>query len=154
MSSLREAVTARFATLLTGTTDAGANVFRSRAQAISRAAAPAIIVKPGNERSAVHTVNADSNDFEVVLEIVTRGDPADQLADPIAVAAHQLVRADLIAGQRNGTAGTLGVLCDDIRRTQADWQYDDADDTAGVLTVRYSCRHLTDVDDITRLPNF
>ena len=81
----------------------------------------------------------DENTLIVALEIFTRGDPPDQLADPVAVAAHRLLSAD----------PQLACLITSIRRKERNWEGQEADDTAGFVMMRYEVRYLTAANDMT-----
>lgn len=154
MATLRNQIVARVHALLIGTTGAGDNCYRSRAIPVERDLSPAIVIRPGYEQTRANSEGSDVSDFDVIIELLTRGDPADAVADPIALDLHRILRADFRDGQYNGTAGTLGALCSDVRRTQADWAVDDADESSGLLTLRYTCTYLSDVDAIDRPPSF
>ena len=76
--------------------------------------------------------NTDKNLLDVDIEIFTRGDPWDSLADPIDTAAHTVLM----------TNATLQALIIDIRRISEAFEGQEADRTAGTLTVRYRTGEL------------
>lgn len=91
----------------------------------------------GNNLGRVAT-NVDQNQFDMAIEIFTRGDPWDSLADPVDQAAHALLMADV----------QLNALASDIRRISEVFESQEADRTAGVLTVHYRVTFLTAAGDI------
>jgi hypothetical protein len=138
MSSLREQILATMKTVLTAAAPGGATVFRSRETSITRAVVPALVIMPADNALSRMATNADKNQFEVDIEIFTRGDPWDSLADPIDIAAHTTLM----------TNATLQALITDIRRISETFEGQEADKTAGTLTVRYRITFLTRATDI------
>jgi hypothetical protein len=138
MASLREQVLARVAAALLGNTPAGVQVSRSREVSITRAMAPAIVVMPASNQVTRMATAVDRNAFEFDIEIFTRGDPWDSLADPVDVAQHSILMTD----------ATLAALLGDLRRTGESFEGLEADKTAGTLTVRYRAIYLTNARDI------
>jgi hypothetical protein len=67
------------------------------------------------------------------LEIFVRGDPWDSLADPVDVAAHAALMGD----------AQLPTIVSDLRRIGEAFEAQEADRTAGTLTVRYRATFLT-----------
>ena len=139
MSSIADQIITLMINAVTGLTDAQSRVFRSRETAITHDEAPSIVIKPVNEESKVMSSGVDENTLIVALEIFTRGDPPDQLADPVAVAAHRLLSAD----------PQLACLITSIRRKERNWEGQEADDTAGFVMMRYEVRYLTAANDMT-----
>jgi hypothetical protein len=142
VSSIREQILARMAVALTGTTSAGANVFRSREVSITRAVTPAIVIMPEAEQDNILGTEVDEHRFDLNIEIFTRGDPWDNLADPVAVQAHQILMTD----------APLAALIARIRKQQSTWLGEEADRTAGVLSMRYQIHYLTKASDIGAAP--
>jgi hypothetical protein len=133
MSSIREQIVARMATVLTGTLPNAIPVYRSRADAFARNEVPAVVVKPSEDDAQPFTDLQEVVHFNVSLEVIVRGDVWDSLADPIIVAAHALLL--------NDTA--LAALCSKLRRSAAKWEDHEADQTAGVLVQGYSLQYLS-----------
>lgn len=146
--SIRESVLQRIAELLTGcgpgyATPCRTSVFRSRQEALDRAISPALVIEPGeSEETTAFSELADQNTFEVDVSVVVRGDPYDQLADPICVRVHALLMAD----------PTLAGLVDRVRRVRTQWRAVEADATAGAVTARYRVTYLSAFNDLTRAP--
>lgn len=126
-ASLREQILARITAALVAAAPGGATVYRDREVSLTRATSPAIVLMPqGNAPTRVAT-GVDKNQFDIALEIFVRGDPWTSLADPIDVAAHTVLMTD----------PTLWALVSDVRRGDESFEGQEADRTAGTLTVRY-----------------
>jgi len=142
MTTLREQITARMVVALTGTTTAGANVYRSRESSISRGLTPCIVCMPDGEQSQRIGALTDRHEYVVNVAIFTRGDPWDQIADAIAEAAHRVLMADQ----------PLQALATDIRKISTDYESEEADRTAGTLSARYRITYLSKASDIAAAP--
>lgn len=132
MSSLREQIVARVVQVLQAAAT-GANVYRSRETGITRASAPATVVMPSGTEISKYASEVSKHVFEFSLEHFVRGDPWDQLADPIDIASHAAVMGD----------ATLATLLADLQRVSEEFDAQEADRTAGTLTVRYRGIFLT-----------
>lgn len=143
-SSIRETILMGMVTALTNAqAQLGATVARSYRDLTPRSATPSIIVTPADEKTTVMSDGVDRNELLVDVEISVRGDPYDQIADPIAVVAHTVLTA--------WVAAPTSPLMYLFRRESAAWQSQAADLTAGVLSTRYRVIYLTDVADITKV---
>jgi hypothetical protein len=142
MPSLREQILQRIKDLLTGATPAGAQVYRSREEPITRNLSPAIIIVPSTETTQALSEYADRNDLDVDVIVIARGDVWDAVADTVAVPLHTLIMND----------AQLEALCQHMRRFSADWQGKEADLTAGALTMKYRFVYLANALDIARAP--
>ena len=142
MATLREQILARALVALTGTTSAGAHVYRSRENSISRDLTPAIVLMPDGESDQRVGAFADRHEFTINVAIFTRGDPWDQIADGIAEAAHRILVND---------SGLLA-LATDVRKISTDYESEEADRTAGTLSARYIVTYLSRSADIALLP--
>ena len=140
MASVREQILSRIKTVLATAAPGGASVSRSREVSITRANAPAIVVMPHSNSINAQSTELDQNKFDLVLEIFVRGDPWDSLADPIDQAAHAVLMAD----------APLLALVSCIRRTSESFESQEADLTAGVLSVHYNVTYLSRATDISR----
>lgn len=141
MNTHRETIMQAVMAALTGNTPAAGNVYRSRVEALARDELPAIVVKPGAEAVQHIATGLTQRDFEIHLEVHTRGTPADALADPIFAALHAALMADQTLG---GKARRL------IEKETAEPQFADGDDTAAQIIVTYSAAYITKANDITR----
>jgi len=140
MSSVREQILSALATKLAAIPSG--TVFRSRQSAIARSEGNAILVQPENEqveKRASMPGGLILRDFLFDVSVIARGDPADEIADSIVVAAHALIMAD----------PTLGNLCAQIIEHSTEWTFDEADLTAVEVLVRYKARYLTSTNDLT-----
>lgn len=142
MPSLRAQIMAQAVVALTGATDAGAHVYRSREVSIARELTPAIVVMPDGEQSQRMGDGVDRHEFLVVLAIFTRVDPWDAVADVVAEQAHRVVMAD----------PTLLAMAIDIRKVSTDYEAEEADRTAGTLSARYRFTYLSRAGDIAAAP--
>ncbi|MEX8520071.1 MAG: hypothetical protein AB3X44_16295 [Leptothrix sp. (in: b-proteobacteria)] len=143
MASINEQITARLAALLTGTTAAGVNVYRSREIPVTRQVSPAIVVRPDADSVERFAQNVNLHRFAVLVEVFTRGDPADTLAEPIDTAAAKLITTD---------ATLLGLVASVFAGVPA-WESDEADRTAGCLTRTYEFVYLANARDPASPPN-
>lgn len=139
-SSLREQALVRIAAALTAASPGAAQVFRSREVSITRNVSPAIVIVPKTNPIDRMAAAVDKHHFEVALEIFTRGDPWDSIADPVDVAAHAVMMTD----------SQLWSLVSDVRRVGEEFEGQEADRTAGTLTVRYRLTFLANAADISR----
>ena len=142
MSTLRELITARASACLVGVTPAGANVFRSREAAITRALTPAIVVMPVAETNRRMGSFTDVHELTLAIDVFTRGDPWDQLADATAEVVHRVLVADPVIQSYSA----------DVRRTDTDYESQEADRTAGVLTCIYTITYLAKAADVAVNP--
>lgn len=142
MATLREQILARALVALTGATSAGANVFRSRENSITRAITPAIVLMPDGEQDQRLGNFTDLHQFTINVAIFTRGDPWDQLADGIAEVAHRVLVND----------APLLALATDVRKVSTDYESEEADRTAGTLSARYRITYLSKAADIAAAP--
>lgn len=137
--SIREQILVRMQAALFGNTGAGANVFRSREISITRDICPAIVLMPEAESDGAFGEQVDRHDLMVSVEIFTRGDPWDSLADPVATDAHKSLMRD----------APLQALITRMRKVSSAWEGEEADKTAGVLTMRYRIEYLSKSSDIS-----
>lgn len=138
MSSLREQILNAMKAALLGATPAADNVFRARAEGIPRDLVPAIGIAPETEEDTAFGDVDDHHEFLANVDIVVRGDPWESIADTVAVPAHKCLM----------THPALSSLVTSIRKFSSTWQGQEADQTAGVLTMRYRIVYLTRASDI------
>lgn len=141
MSTLREMILADIATRLVNTTPAGTNVFRSRVTALARGELPAIVIKPKSE-------NVDSaqgmavRNLGIEIEVHVRGEVPDLLADPTISAVHSILFADR----------TLGGKCASVIERATSWDFADADQAAGLITLSYDIVYATSTVNLSGKP--
>lgn len=109
---------------------------RSLRTGIERDATPAVIVRPGVEEDERFSDGVDRHYFSVELIVHTRGDPWDEVADPIVDALHTAVMRDV----------ALRELTPEVRRVSREPEDAEADATAGQYTLRYRLTYLTRAD--------
>lgn len=141
-TSRREQILARIAAVLLNATPAGANVFRSREVSITRGITPSIVVLYGGGKDVTRLQNVDRHELTIQIAIFVRGDPWDKLADAIDAPAHALLMNDQ-------TLINMGVQ---LFREADQVEAQEADRTAGTLTVPYRTVFLTRANDITAAP--
>jgi hypothetical protein len=142
MASIRERILARVVAVLTAAAPGGAQVTRSRRVAISREESPHIDVLNRGTPSVERAGGADKHRIEFDVAIVVRGDPWDTAADAIDVPAHVALMTD-------PELQALGAV---LFRIGDDTDDDEADRTAGVLTVHYAVTFYTRAGDIAAQP--
>lgn len=141
MSSKREQILAAIMASLTGTAGVGSRIYRSRVAALDRAQSPAIVVRPKAETEPVENfLNIVDRLFTFTIDIITRGNEPDSLADPIITDAHKRIMADL----------TLGGLSLEIREGKSEFQIENADQDLCLLTVEYTVWYRTTKGDLTQ----
>lgn len=141
-SSIGEQIRARMAVALSGNTPAGASVFRAREVSITRAVCPAIVIMAEKEEDKPFSTEIDEHLVTVNLEVFVRGDVWESLADAIATPLHKILLTD----------APLAALVTRIRKTSSVWEAQEADRTAGVLTLGYTVRYLSSATDISATP--
>jgi hypothetical protein len=142
MPSKAEQICARIATLLTGTTGAGAQVYRDRQDALTREESPAILVEIVDEDSEAlgggsgpfRPIAQDDRDtLRVAVTVCVRSASWQSVADGVRVQAHALLMAD----------ATLRGLVADIRRDRCEWRAASADLPFGYCAQLYLFKYLT-----------
>lgn len=135
----RESILAAIRTALTGTTQVGARIYRSRVVPLSRGESPAIVVEPVNDQAEQNT-SLPTLDWSLTVRVavIVRGDIPDQLADPIVEDMHARLMADL----------TLGGYAIDVQPAGVQFEMQDADQPAGVIMCDYLVRYRTAVENL------
>jgi len=143
MTTRRESILARIRTTLTGTSNVGTRIWRSRVQALARQESPAIIIEPVSDTPEQNT-SLPTLDWSLVVRVsvVVRGDVPDQQADPIVESLHAKLMTDL----------TVGGNAIDIQPGNVSFEMVDADQPTGVISCDYLVRYRTELDDLTTIP--
>lgn len=139
--SVRDALLERVVQALADGGVAEGRVYRSREIALRRGLVPAVVVRPASELTEPYSDDVDRNRLSVAIEIHTRGDPFDALADPVATAAHAVVMR----------ASSLREIAASIRRRSTSWDAQEADETAGMTLMLYQFTYLSGADDLAAL---
>lgn len=142
MASIREQILLRMVAALTDRTPAGPNVFRSREASLTRELVPAIVVQPESEQDQRMGSGTDRHELVVMVAVFVRGDPWEPLADAVAEPAHRMLMGD----------PELQALAADLRKVSTDYESEEADRTAAVLTARYRVTYLSRAGDIAAAP--
>lgn len=139
MTSKRETILAAVSTALTGTTGVGTRIYRNRAEPLSRAESPAIVVEPVTDLCQQNT-SLPTLDWTLRLRVVviSRSTIADQAADPTIESLHAKLMADL----------TLGGLAIDVQPAQVSFEFVEADVPAAVISCEYDIRYRTSVSSL------
>ena len=140
MTTKRETILARIATVLAGTTGVSDRIFRSRTTALTRAETPSIIIEPQND-VVEQTTSLPTLDhtLTVRLSVVVRSGTPHQTADPTVENMHSRLMADL----------TLNGNAIDIQTADTSFEFIDADQSGGIIGCEYDIRYRTNVDDLS-----
>jgi len=140
MTTKRETIIAAVRTALTGTTGVSTRIYRSRVEPITRGESPAIVVEPLSDTAQQNTA-LPTLDWSLTIRVavIVRGAIPDQLADPIVESLHAKIMADL----------TLGGYAIDIQPIAVDFDMQEADQPAGVISCDYLIRYRTSVTDLS-----
>lgn len=131
MASKREQILAALKAKLA--TIPGTAVTRSRATAVTRAEGTVILLSWESDTPEGRANGLIPWQLSAVLRVLARGAEPDRLADPIAVAAHQKVM------ENEDLAG----LCLGIEPLAQELELAEADQDAGLITLRYLIRYRT-----------
>lgn len=136
MTTRREAILSAITTALVGTTGVGTRIYRNRAEPLSRAESPAIVVEPATDLAQQNT-SLPTLDWtlRVRVVVISRATIADQAADPTLESLHAKLMADL----------TLGGLAIDVQPAQVTFEFVEADVPAAVIACEYDIRYRTSV---------
>jgi len=141
MATKREDILAAIRTALTGTTNVGTRIYRSRVEAVARAESPALVIEPLTDTPAQNT-SLPTLDWtlRVRISVIVRGTTPDNIADPVIESMHSKLMADL----------TLGGEAIDVQPAQTTFNFFEADQPAGVIFCEYEVRYRTRVADLTQ----
>jgi hypothetical protein len=138
VASKRETIMARVATVLAGTSGVGTRIYRSRVDALSRAESPALLIEPVSDSATQDTLSTLAWTLTFRVSIVSRGPIPDQLADAAATDVHSKIMADT----------TLDGLTTDILPASVEFQFLEADQTAGVTSLTFTATYRTQLNSI------
>lgn len=133
MTTKRESILTAITTALAGTVNVGTRIYRSRVVPLSRGESPAIVVEPVTDIASNDVLPKLDWAMNVLIAVIVRGNPADQLADPIVEDIH----ARLIANQ------PLQALISGLVPTRVSFSMVEADQDAGVVSLEYEVRYRT-----------
>jgi hypothetical protein len=136
----REAILAAMKAKLvsvTGVTDA--NVFRSRAEAITRARGSSIVIEPIQDVPDNSTLSILTWALTTRVTVIVRGDIPDQIADPIIESLHSKLMSDL----------SLGGLSMDIQPAPVSFEILEGDQPIGIISLDYRVQYRTGVESLS-----
>lgn len=135
----RETILAAVRTALTGTTNVGTRIYRTRVEPIAREESPAIVVEPLSDNASQNTALPTLDwSMTVRVTVIVRGAIPDQLADPIIESLHAKLMADL----------TLGGYAIDIQPIGVTFNFAEADGAAGEIQCDYRVLYRTSVTNL------
>ena len=140
MNTHRETVVQAIATKLTEAGVASGRVFRSRSNALAANELPAIVLRAGAESVDNSQRTISVRNFDVELEIIVHGEPADQIADPVAAAASAAILADMSLG---------GAVYRIVESSIGAPELADGNGTTGMVRVTYTATYATQINDNT-----
>jgi hypothetical protein len=129
----RETILAAITAALAGTSGVGNRIYRSRVVPLSRGESPAIVVEPLGDIANNNVLPKLDWTMNVLIAVIVRGYPADQMADPIVEDIH----ARLIANQ------PLQALVTGLVPSRVSFSMIEADQDAGVVSLEYEVRYRT-----------
>lgn len=133
MTTKRETILAAVATALSGTVGVGTRVYRSRVVPLSRGESPAIVVEPLTDSANNGVLPKLDWTMNVLIAVIVRGHPTDQVADPIVEDIH----ARLVTNQ------PLQALVTGLVPSRVGFSRIEADQDAGVVSLEYEVRYRT-----------
>lgn len=126
--SKREGILDAFVAALAGTASVSTRIYRSRAQALTKDQAPALVVRWNTDQfGGAWVSDKQERQMVVYLDVYARGAVPDSIADPILVDAHSRIMGD----------ATLRGLVIDIYAGSAAFDLEQADGDAGWITQEY-----------------
>jgi len=140
MATKRESIMQALFTALTGTTNVGTRIYRSRVEPVARAESPALVLEPVSntvEQNTCLPTLDHTLTFRVV--VIVRANVPDQTADPIIQSLHAKIVADL----------TLGGLAIDVQPGPTEFTLEQADTPVGVIYCTYRVLYRTSVSDLS-----
>lgn len=130
--SVRETILDAFVAALAGTVSVSTRIYRSRTQALTKDMSPALVVRWEQDQfEGVWVSDKQERLLTVMLDVYTRGDVPDSIADAILVDAHSKIMAD----------ATLGGLVIDIYAGGTAFQLEQADGDAGFTMQEYAVKY-------------
>lgn len=139
MSTIREQILTAIVTALTGTTNVGTRIYRSRPEAFTRAETPALLVLWVQDPSVQDVIGYLQQSLLVRVIVMTRGAVPDQLADPIVDSVHAKIMADQ----------TLGGLCQDIQPQGFNNQVEEGDKPGCFIACDYNVIYRTKLTNLS-----
>ena len=140
MTTKRETILARIATVLAGTTGVSDRIFRSRQTAFTRSETPSLIIEPQSDTVEQNTsLPTLHHTLSVTISVVLRSATPHQTADPVVESLHSKIMADL----------TLNSNAIDVQPGETTYNFIDADQTGLVIGCNFKIIYRTNIDDLS-----
>jgi hypothetical protein len=140
MTTKRESIMQALFTALSGTTNVGTRIYRSRVEPVARAESPALVLEPVNDVVEQNTcLPTLDHTLTIRVVVIVRANVPDQTADPIVQSLHAKIVADL----------TLGGLAIDVQPGPTEFTLEQADTPVGVIYCTYRVLYRTSVSDLS-----
>jgi hypothetical protein len=135
----REAILQAILAKLQTVSGVSTRIYRSRAQVLARAEAPAILMTFLRDTPEQISLPIIDWTMQVKVEVLTRGAVPESLADAIVKEVHTKMLED----------PSLGNLAKDVQPGQVDFQLLDADGDGGVVSCDFNVLYRTLLADLT-----
>ena len=141
MATKREQILAALKTKLTGTTGVSTRIYRSRPEALTKAATPAIILEPvsDNPRETDTIFSKITWEFRVRVSVIVRGKIPDKVADPTVNSLYTKILTD----------PTIGGLAIDIRPSVTNFEILESDEPAGIVSAEFEIDYRSSYDNLS-----
>lgn len=140
MTTKRESIMQALFTALSGTTNVGTRIYRSRVEPVARAESPALVLEPVSDVVEQNTCLPTLDHLLTVrVVVIVRAAVPDQASDPIVQSLHAKMVADL----------SLGGLAIDIQPGPTEFTLEQADTPVGVIYCTYRIQYRTSVGDLS-----
>lgn len=139
MTTRRENILARIASVLANADGVRGRVYRSRVEPLARGEMPALVVEPVSDTPTQTTVASLDWTLQARVSVLVRGAVPDQLADPIVKDVHAKIMADQ----------TLNGYAIDVLPSGVTFEMVEADQPAGVIGMDFEIRYRTSLDSIS-----
>lgn len=133
MTSKREDILDAVQTILANTSGVSGRVYRGRPYPARLAESPCIFLSWVNDNPAYDNLSIMDWTLQLKITIITRGEEADELADPIAVSVYNLLMADR----------QLGGKVMDVLPGEQRMDIIEGDKPVGALTGTWFVKHRT-----------
>jgi hypothetical protein len=143
-TSVTEQVIAAATSVITAAAGVGGRVYRDRSEALARPETPAVLIEPDMMSADDRHSNCRTS-WTLILRviIIVRGGSVSLLADPIRVAIHNALMA-------NVTLDGLAMALRPARSAPAvDWDHDQGDNRPGMCILSYEIEHRSMTVDLT-----
>ena len=141
MTTKRETILARIATVLAGTTGVSDRIFRSRTTAFTRNETPSLVIEPQSDTVEQNTsLPTLHHNLSVRISVIVRSTTPHQTADPVVESLHSKIMADL----------TLNGNAIDVQPSDTSFEFIDADQGGGVIGCSYNITYRTNIDDLSQ----